>query len=63
MLISIGLTVLGCASKAEPDWCLTNSPRMPTEAEYAVMDRQAKEDMRSHNAKGEKWCGWTPGAN
>ena len=58
MLILTGLTVLGCASKAEPDWCLTNSPRMPTEAEYAVMDRQSKEWMRDHNARGMKFCGW-----
>lgn len=53
-------TLAGCAS-SQPDWCFTNSPRTPTLAEYQAMDRQAKEDMRSHNAKGEKWCGWTPG--
>lgn len=58
MLISIGLTGLGCASKSQPDWCMVNAPRMPTAAEYAIMDRQSKEWMRDHNARGEKWCGW-----
>ena len=58
MLISIGLTVLGCASKAQPDWCMVSSPRTPTMDEYKAMDRASKENMRDHNARGMKFCGW-----
>lgn len=37
-----------------------NSPRMPTAAEYAGMDRASKEEMRNHNQYGERHCGWAP---
>jgi hypothetical protein len=37
-----------------------SSPRQPTEAAYARMDRADREDMHWHNAFGERHCGWVP---
>ncbi len=54
----IGLTVLGCVPAGSDVWCLTNKPRVPTDVEYAVMDRAGKEDMRVHNLYGQRRCGW-----
>jgi hypothetical protein len=60
MLILMTPMLHGCVSASSDVWCLTNVPRQPTEAEYAGMDRQSRERMRTHNAYGAKRCGWTP---
>lgn len=60
MMILMLPTIHGCASLgAGADvWCQTNDPRRPTEVEYEAMDRQSREDMRTHNAYGAARCGW-----
>lgn len=61
-IVSIATTIAGCANSPPPavSWCDLNTPRRPTVAEYAAMDRISKEDMRIHNETGARDCGWRP---
>lgn len=58
MLISTLPMLPGCVGSGNDVWCQTNDPVRPTAAEYAGMDRQSKQRMRTHNAYGVKLCGW-----
>lgn len=51
----------GCVSTSQTDssvWCKTEHPERPTVSEYATYSERQKKDMRIHNTRGEKDCGW-----
>jgi hypothetical protein len=41
-------------------FCVTERPYRPTKAEIAAMSDATITRMLSHNARGEKACGWKP---
>jgi hypothetical protein len=41
-------------------WCDHNQPwRLPAVA-IVMLNRAELDTLNSHNAKGERWCGWAP---
>jgi hypothetical protein len=61
MLCLLMTGVVGCNSGRVTDtFCATERPYRPTRAEIAAMSDATITRMLSHNARGEKACGWKP---
>jgi hypothetical protein len=60
-LLMLTLGASACSDGRVIDtFCVTERPWRPTQAEVAALSDATVERMLTHNARGERACGWKP---